>query len=216
MSEPELTVLALDIAKNRSGWAVGAPSWRRPLWGSHELPVKWDGNEGRCLHAWRRFLCDTMDRHAITYLAVEALFVDMKDFNFNGTVPIAQLHGIAIELAEERRIRVGDAAIASWRKHFVGTGIPPKFIERKDRTDWWKRTAIKACVDRNWFVEYHDEAEALGIMDYTLSCFDEDYRHRNVRFTNRAAQRISLANFRGDESETVPTHHSHLKRVVRR
>lgn len=193
----DLVVMALDIAKHRTGWAVGAPVWPRPHWGVHELDGAWDGREGLCLKAWRSFLINQIARHGVTYMTVEQFMIDMRDFNFNGTVPIAQMHGIVLELCEERSIKVGRASIASWRKRFLGTAVAPAGMPSKLRTDWWKKQAVTACTDRNWYVTHHDEAEAIGILDFTMAALDEDYAHRVGPTVRRMEWKREQDAFRG-------------------
>lgn len=197
MSEP-VVVLSLDIAKNRTGWAVGSSSWTRPHWGVFELAGDWERHEGERLHAFRSFLARKIADHAVTYVAIERFFISLKDFDFNGTTPIAQMHGIAMELAHAEGIRCGSVAIGSWRSHFLGSAVAPKHLAAKQRTTFWKDMAIKTCVQRNWYVQFHDEAEALGIMDYALACLDADYEHRVGPHVRRAEHKSEIAAFRGE------------------
>lgn len=197
MTKP-LVVMALDIAKNRTGWAIGATAWKRPEWGVFELAGEWERNQGKRLHAFRQFLDRKCVEHGVTYLAIERFFIDMKDFDFNGTTPIAQMHGIAMEHAETIGIRCGDVAIGSWRAHFLGSAAAPKHLAKKQRTSFWKESAIKSCVARNWYVQFHDEAEALGIMDYALACLDPDYDHKIGPTVRRAELKSEIAAFRGE------------------
>lgn len=194
----DLVVLALDIAKNRTGWAVGAPRMRRPYWGVHEIAGDWDRHEGKRLHEWRTALTQLVERHGVTYISVEAPFIDWKAFDYNGTVPILQMHGIVLELAEARRIETGSAPIASWRSHFLGTCKAPKGFEGKQRTNALKDLAMKRCADRGWYTQFHDEAEALGILDFTLSCKDPDYEHKVGPIVRRVDWKAVQADFRGE------------------
>lgn len=172
-------VLALDVAKNRTGWAIGSPAWPRPFWGVFELSGQYEGNEGRHLHRWRQFLIDKIENQHITYVAIEAAFIDTKDFDWRGSEPQIKMHGIAEQLLVERGIQGGRASIAAWRKRFLGTCKTPAGITRKrDRTEFWKKAALHQCVARGWYVTHHDEAEALGIMDFTLAALSPEYEHR--------------------------------------
>lgn len=195
-----LVVLALDISKRRTGWAVGGADWRRPIWGTHEIVGDWARREGHHLHSWREFLIETIERHQVNYIAMERFFIDMRDFDFNGTVPIAQMHGVVIELAEARKIRCGDADIKSWRQRFLGTAVAPKGMPADRRRKWWKELAVKACVARNWYVTHDDEAEAIGILDFTLAALDEDYAHRVGPAVRRQEWKREQAVFRGEDA----------------
>jgi hypothetical protein len=192
------TVLALDIAKNRTGWAVGSPGMSRPYWGCFEIAGPWDGSEGARLHEWRRFLIDNIAIYDVTYIAVERPFVDLKAFQFNGTVPILQMHGIAAELAHDKRIGMGEVSIQSWRCHFLGKATAPKHLADKERTPYLKDLARRRCAERGWLCERHDEAEALGIMDFALACLDADYDHKTGPLVRRNELKAEVAEFRGE------------------
>lgn len=195
----DLVVLALDIAKNRSGFAVGGSDWRRPFWGVFEIGGNWDRNEGKRLHEWRRFLERKIAEHAVTYIAMERPFIDLKAFNYNGTCPILQMHGIVLELAEAKGLRAGVVSIQSWRSHFLGSASAPKHLASTDRTPWLKDAAMKQCAQRGWLPQYHDEAEALGILDFALACLSEDYDHKVGPAVRRAELKAEVASFRGEQ-----------------
>lgn len=192
-------VLALDISKNSTGWAVNASDWPRPFWGTYSMPGPWDRHEGKRQLEWRNFLKDIIAQHAVTHVAVERLFIDMKDFNFNGTEPMMKFHGQVECLVAELGLNGYRVAINQWRAHFIGTGVAPKDITKPtDRTTWWKKAALKRCYDRFWMVENDDEAEALGVMDFVLTCVDDDYAHKTGPETRRKEHKAEVAAFRGD------------------
>jgi Holliday junction resolvasome RuvABC endonuclease subunit len=191
-------VLALDIALRRTGWAVGWPGMQRPFWGVHDIAGDWDGREGERLTAWRRFLEARLDEHTVTCIAMELPFIDNRAFSFNGTVAVLQMQGIALELAHARGIRAAGVAIASWRAHWIGQGVAPKHLASKDRTPWLKDMAMKRAAERGWLTQFHDEAEALGIMDFALACLDAGYDHKVGPMVRRAELRAEVARFRGE------------------
>jgi hypothetical protein len=199
MSEKPPVILALDIAKNRSGFAVGCSTWNAPKWGVYELPGPWERHEGKRQAEWRAFLESLIVQHGVTVLAVERLFIDMKDFDFNGTEPMLKFHGHAEEIAHAHKLEGYRVAINQWRCHFVGTGVAPKDIRKpSERTVWWKKAALKRCYDRFWMCEHHDEAEALGILDFMLCALDHDYAHKWGPDARRKDQKASEARFRGE------------------
>lgn len=193
-----LVVLALDLAKNRTGWAVGYPGMPRPSWGVFQLAGEWERHEGKRLNEWRRFLEKKIGEHAVTYIAMERPFIDLKAFDYNGTVPIMQMQGIALELAESRSLKSGAVSIQSWRSHYLGLTAAPKHLAQKERTPWLKDAAMKRCAERGWLPEYHDEAEALGIMDFALACLDADYDHKVGPTVRRAELKADIARYRGE------------------
>ncbi len=194
MSRP--VVLALDIALRRTGWAVGWLGMQRPFWGVHEIAGDWDGREGEHLHAWRRFIEARTGEHDVTDIVMELPFIDAKAINFGGTMAVLQMQGIALEVAHASRIRAAGVAIASWRVHWIGHGVAPKHLARKERTPWLKDVAMKRAAERGWLTRFHDEAEALGIMDFALSCLDADYDHKVGPMVRRAELRADIARFR--------------------
>jgi hypothetical protein len=198
MTKP-LVVCALDIAKHRTGFAIGSPSKGMIEKGVYELAGKWERNEGPCLKRWRDFLREKFEEHSVSYLALERLLIDMRDFTYDGTVPMAQMHGAALLLAEDMGIRQGAVAISSWRSHFLGTAQAPKHLGKSQRTNWLKDEAVKKALARDWYCVYHDEAEALGIMDFALFCLDNDYAHAIGPHIRRAEQRADVARYRGEE-----------------
>lgn len=193
-----LVVLALDIAKHRTGWAVGGPGWERPKWKHYSLAGDWDRHEGQRLHQWRTFLETKIDEFKVTYIAMERPFIDLKAFDYNGTCPILQMHGILLELAHARGIRAGAVSIASWRSHFLGTSKAPAGLAAAQRTSALKDMAMRRCAERGWLPEYHDEAEALGILDFALACLDPDYEHATGPTVRRAELKAEVAAFRGE------------------
>ena len=193
-----LVVLALDLALRRTGWAVGWPGMQRPFWGVHDTVGDWDGREGAHLHAWRRFLEARFDEHRVTCIAMELPFIDGKAFNFNGTVAVLQMQGIALQLAHARGIDAKGVPIPSWRAHWLGQAIAPKHLAQKERTPWLKEQAMRRAADRGWYVQHHDEAEALGIMDFALACLDADYDHKVGPAVRRTELRAEVARFRGE------------------
>lgn len=198
MTEKPLVVLALDIAKHRTGWAVGSPMMNRPYWGVWQMPMPWDRHEGERLDAFYNFLLSKINEHRVSYVAMERLLIDMKDFDYNGTVPMAQMHGTALLAARHTGCRQGAVAISSWRAHFIGGAQAPKHLGKTQRTGWLKDEAIKKCLARGWMPELHDEAEALGIMDFALSCLDEDYAHKIGPYIRRAELKADIAKYRGE------------------
>lgn len=194
----ELRILALDIAKHRTGWATGFPGMNRPQWGTYELAGEWDKHEGLRLHQWRTFLERKIESERITYIAMERPFIDMKDFNYNGSVPILQMWGIVLELAQARGIRAGAVPIGSWRAHFLGSAKAAPGLGKAQRTNALKDMAIKQCLKRNWYVQFHDEAEALGILDFALACLDADYDHQTGPAVRRAELQAEIAAYRGE------------------
>jgi hypothetical protein len=187
-------VIALDIAKNTTGWALGGPDWDRPQYGVFQTS-NWDKRQGVNLHAFRGFLEAKTEAHTITHLVVERIFVDVrgatsKAFNFSGTESQLMLAGVALEWAEGCGIHQARADVSDWRMRFLGMNHRPK-DNIKDAM-FWKNLAMRRCAELGWWVDGHDAAEALGILDFALAALDKDYRLRTNPRHARAQRDIDL------------------------
>ncbi len=179
-------VLALDIAMHRTGWALGGPDWPRPQWGTFET-VNWGkGTEGKNLSNFRKFLDEKGT--ALTALVIEQVFVDNRNggmnFQWNGTQAQLMLSGVALQWADDRGIAVNEINIDDWRMRFLGLNRKPK--DFKSDSKYWKNLALRRAAERNWFCTHHDEAEALGILDYALFALDKGYRLKTNALHSRA------------------------------
>lgn len=186
------TVLALDIAMKRTGWAVGGDDWERPRWGVFETQ-RWSKETcDRELTAWRKWIEEMHAEHRFSVLSVEEVFVNAngKSFNFSGTQAQMMLSGVAFQWCFERGVATFEAGIDGWRDRFLGLNRKPKDFKRDD--EYWKRLALKVAAQRNWFCEHHDEAEALGILDFSLAALSKPYRRRTAQYLTRQHLDIDL------------------------
>jgi hypothetical protein len=184
-----ICVLALDIAMHRTGWAIGTPvAGTHPAKGVFETE-NWPDHEGKNLHAFKTFLNAMRELYPITHLVLEEVFVDVrgfgaKNFQFNGTQAQLMLSATALEWAYANGIEDFQANIDNWRMRFLGLNRKPKESKKDDA--YWKNLALRvAAQEHNWFCEFHDEAEALGIMHYALGELDKDYKRRTNRLHNK-------------------------------
>lgn len=198
MTDRPLVVMALDISVRRTGWAIGSPDWPRPYWSTYADGGDWTKQSGERLHAWRAFLKSKIAEHGVTYLATERLMIPKDEFNYDSHIPMSKLHGIVEELHVDLGIRGGSVHVATWRAGFLGTAVAPKHLGSAQRTNWFKDEAVRKCMQRGWLTSVHDEAEALGIMDFALYCLDEDYAHKIGPFIRRAELKASEARYRGE------------------
>lgn len=163
-----IRVLALDIAQHRTGWAFGAPGGPY-VSGVYETNNWSKITVDRELDRWRRWLAAMHRDYGFAAMAIEEVFVDVKDpsrFQFSGTQAQMMLSAIVYQWCYEHRIVSFEARISHWRSHFLG------FNRRPAGTDasFWKTSAIEEVRRRGWpEVKHHDEAEALGILDYALA-----------------------------------------------
>lgn len=166
------------------------------------MAASYEDDPGQRLVEWRDWLEATFAEHDVKMIVHEQLIVvPGKQFDFNHVIPNAQKHGIMWEVASRHHIRVPKPlSPAKWRARFIGQARAPASITRSEaRTSWLKDQAIKACVDRCWYVTEHDEADALGMLDFAMAAVDQDYRHRTDPLARRADLKASVAAFRGEQ-----------------
>lgn len=174
-------VLSLDISMTRTGWALGGEDWNRPRWGVFETD-RWPDRQGENLVALVDWLDSIGDTYALTHLTYEKVFVNANPakFQWNGTEAQLMMAGTVVQWATRRKLKVFRIEIDDWRKRFLGLNRRPKDFKKDD--NYWKNLALRVCAqDHNWFCQHHDEAEALGILDYSLANLSPAYARRTLR-----------------------------------
>ena len=154
-----------------------------PAFGVHVLPST-GANVGPFLIAYEDWLNAYLaDNPGIEHLIYEATFFGPQTQRHI----LLKLYGLQVkteEIAWHHQIRVREANLQSWRKVFLGTSAAPKHIKgRANRSKWLKDEAIHACLRRGWMVTDDNEADACGILDYTLGCDDKAYKDRTFTLT---------------------------------
>lgn len=170
-----MNVLALDLATHL-GWAIGSPGMNRPRWGSFKLPSTGD-NIGRFTLAFSVWLTGFIAEEPVDRIVMEATVLPDK----TQRATLLKLYGLAIkveEIGEGIGIGVSEVRIQSWRKHFLGRASAPPHFKGTDRRKWVKDQAIKSCARRGWLTDDDNEADALGILDYSLCMLSPSYRAR--------------------------------------
>lgn len=183
-------ILALDLAMRRTGWAVGGVDDARPRWGVYETHNWCKETCDRELTAWRKWIEAQHATHRFDTVAVEEVFVNAngKSFNFKGTQFQMMASGVLFQWCHERGVETFEAGIDGWRERFLGLNRKPKDFHKDD--DYWKKLALKVAAQRNWFCEHHDEAEALGILDFSLAALSKPYRRRTDKYRAKQHQDI--------------------------
>lgn len=164
-------VLALDLATT-TGWAWHRPGMSRPFFGSFRLPG--DPREtGRACDALERFLRDLFivlkPEGGITHFFYEAQHVG-GSINMDVLYKLIGLGATVEKFAwqtkrpEQSKSLCYRVNIAEWRKHFLGKGSG-----FKARGEDQKELAIQRCAQYGWHTDVADEAEALGILDFSLT-----------------------------------------------
>jgi hypothetical protein len=154
-------ILGLDIATS-----TGAAIWREgslaPSLMTVQLPSD-PGEVGRPMERLRRNLADLHAVEPITHLFFEATILPGK------TTPqtvfkLCSLAGMAEWFAHRIGASCRQVEQQRWRKHFIGRGT--------GRSEELKRLAMEACRLRGWNPANDHEADAAGVLDYGLACFD--------------------------------------------
>lgn len=157
-------ILAVDLSKRSTGWAYYQPGAERPYHG-----------------CWTAIASEyTTDQGQIAYKLYEELL------NLHSVMPIGKIFGenpvnmlpngvatntesIEIAITLKATVNLFGFTInakrmwihqASWRKHFLGK------IQRGTRSTDLKLLALQACKALGLKPQKHDDAEALGLLDY--------------------------------------------------
>jgi hypothetical protein len=160
--------LAIDPA-TRAGWACWKPGLERPASGTFELPADPEdlGRTGCALH---RELQALHVVHGFERIYYEAPIPPSQMMGQTHLATIAKAFGIAAHIesfAYAMNLRCRHVSIATWRKLFLGKGAGES---SKTFKDW----SMKRCRELGWNPRYHDEADALGILDYAIG-LDPDF-----------------------------------------
>lgn len=161
-------LLALDLSTN-VGWATFS---QKEGYRSGEF-----GIEGKALG---RFALNYSRWLAAKLAGVEECFIEeMFLGKQTQAATIIKLGGLRSETAracEMRGVRCDTVPLGKWRLHFIGTAAAPKSVQKaKKGPAWLKARAMEECRKRGWNVKTHNEAEALGILDYIRSTQDPTY-----------------------------------------
>lgn len=155
-----MRVLALDQSKSCTGWALWAPGLRRPASGHFSLGSEYT-SRSRVFCRLHELLTDL--QRAAGH--IDALFYEQPLIMSQGSSAdtMTLLFGIASHIeswGEANRCRIIRAThAATWRRHFIGKMAKAKTAELKDR-------AMERCRQLGFRPQKHDEAEAIGILDY--------------------------------------------------
>lgn len=156
-------IIALDLSKRSTGYAVWAPNMSKPLYGSWVLGSEFT-SDGR---TYAKLLQNLSDQHKLTRF--EAVFYEqplrpevLQGFtNIDTLRVLSGLAAITEYFAYGVGLRLCQAVpMASWRRHFIGR--MPRGTKSKD----WKQYAKERCAHYGWKVRTDDESDALGLLDY--------------------------------------------------
>jgi hypothetical protein len=169
-----MSFVALDIATD-TGVAVWYPDsdLGRPLLSTIRCPS--DPEEvARPMEKLRVALADIHTMDPITHLFFEAAILPNPVINEDGRAvqrtniktvyKLCSLAGMTEWFAGRVGAQCRQVEQQKWRKHFIGRGTGP--------TAELKRMAKEAARMRGWAPQNDHEADAAGVLDYGLACFN--------------------------------------------
>lgn len=154
-------IVALDIATATgiAAWQDGKPA---PSLMTVRLPSD-VGEVGRPMEKLRGALADLQALEAITHLFFEASILPGRT-NIQTVFKLCALSGMAEWFAHRIGATCRQVEQQRWRKHFIGKGT--------GKSEELKRLAVEAARLRGWDPANDHEADAAGVLDYGLACFD--------------------------------------------
>ena len=151
---PSTSILALDVA-TQTGWA----KWHNQVtsvgtvtFGKRGTPLV------RVLARYRDWLVDQLDGGDFQAVAFEAPYIGPHTHQATARVLLG-LAAVTELVCDDHDVRCLEANNSSVLLHFTGKGGG----KRKDK----KARTIEACNDRGFHPQNEDEADALGILDFT-------------------------------------------------
>lgn len=170
-----IRILALDLSISSTGWAIWSPRLNQPQCGFWKLA---DGLD-YVGHAFVRLSRNVMDQHkleTITHICFEAPLPPGKLATGKTNVETIEAQvGLAAQIKRigaARGIDWSQVTPDQWHKHFIGQIRNPKVQHdargRKIKQPTLKDICMARCRELEWSPAKHDEADALGILDYTM------------------------------------------------
>lgn len=158
-----MRILALDLSKSSTGWAVWGPDDARAASGHWQL-----GSEFTCRgRVYANLHARMTDLHRVG--VIDAVFLEeavhpaklQGHTNIESIKLAAGLGSHAESWAEAMGCRiVREVNQVTWRRRFIGS------MRRGTKTPDLKEYAMQRARELGFAPRKHDEAEAIGILDY--------------------------------------------------
>lgn len=152
------SILTLDLATT-TGWAI-SQGGAEPDSGFVKFPDT-GVDYGRFLNVYDRWLVKKITENNIDFAAYEE---PVGTRNLRTSMRLQNLAGHTEFRCTKMKVKCVCVPIPTWRKHFIGRGTGFKKLKLDPKV-----MAVDACLERGWNPEIHDEAEALGILDYVFA-----------------------------------------------
>lgn len=161
-----MNILALDLSKRSTGWAVWIEGSDTPRFGHWQLGSEWtsDGQTYAKLHQNLIDLRSLARFDALYYEEPLNPAVLQGHTNIDtlrvltGLASHAESFGYAVGLRIVKSVN-----ISSWRGSFIGRQ------KRGTKRQTLKDLTIERCRQFGWSPQRDDEADALGLLDYAIS-----------------------------------------------
>jgi hypothetical protein len=175
------TVIALDIATT-TGVAWHRRGMPRPFFDSFRLPSDPErvGEACHTMLMWLRNLYTVLrdDGAPITHFFYEKPFIpeavnSATSERLLGLCACVQMFAFQVKATSCYSIDISE-----WRKHFIGRGSGFKrTVDKKHYLPGHdpKELAIQRCAEYGWHTDIPDEAEACGILDFSISMMDRGF-----------------------------------------
>lgn len=142
-----------------------SPGQERPAHGTWELAPHID-YAGRAFVRLHKSLLDLHRLEAIDCLVFEEAIPPHQLHGNSNADTIAAAAGLAahaMSFAEAIGCRWRSVPIVAWRRHWIGK--MPRGIKSPDL----KHFAMRRCRELGFEIQKHDEADAIGLLDYQLT-----------------------------------------------
>lgn len=168
-----MRILCLDLSKRSAGWACWAEGDQHVAHGYWVLGTEMTSRgmtfrhlyqELNALHSLGKIDAVFYERPLLLGPAAGNTSADIQ-FTLIGLASHAE------SWAEAARCRiVREVNQVTWRNHFIGSMPRPRKGEKTGEK--LKALAVQKCNDFGFRVERHDQAEAIGILDYACMALD--------------------------------------------
>lgn len=157
------TILSLDLSKRSTGFALWSDSMARPVSGTWTLGSELT-SAGRTFLKLHQCMNDLYQVHPFDIVIYEEPLRLGPKSGITNAETMFVLTGLACHVdsfCEARNVRkYRKANNASWRRHFLGP------MKRGTKTTHLKALAMERCAQLGLRPSKHDEADALGLLDY--------------------------------------------------
>lgn len=157
------TILAMDLSKRSTGWALWSPEMSKPVSGTWSLGSELT-SAGRSFLRLHQCMNDLYQIHPFEIVIYEEPLNLGPGAGVTNKDTIFALMGLAAHVdsyCEAKGVRkVRSVNQSSWRRHFIGS------MKRGTKTKQLKEYAMERCAQLGMTPQKHDEAEAIGVLDY--------------------------------------------------